>query len=94
MHSLHTIAGGSQFGDVIKDYAQSVSAKCTTAAVTVDKSNYWTPQLYYFDPVAETFSMIPVSFMNSKYFIIFLPSFFRETHRYRQLIVIPSSKYD
>lgn len=40
---------------------------CTTAPVTVDKSNYWIPQLYYFNPTDQSYTMIPVSFLNTYY---------------------------
>ena len=42
-------------------------SKCTTAAVTEDKSNYWTPQLYYYNPKDQSYQLIPVAFVNTYY---------------------------
>ncbi|KAJ9114082.1 hypothetical protein QFC22_005902 [Naganishia vaughanmartiniae] len=63
---VHTIAGASSF-DKTMDYAKSRSASCTTAVVSEDKSNYWTPQMYYYNPLDATFTMITVSVMNTYY---------------------------
>ncbi|KAL7414958.1 hypothetical protein BDY24DRAFT_278794 [Mrakia frigida] len=54
----HNIVGGSKFG---KDYSQadSLTGRCTTAEVTLDKSNYWAPQLYYYEPIKKTYQAIP-----------------------------------
>lgn len=36
--------------------------------MSLDKSNYWTPQLYYYNPAGSgSFEMIPVAFMNTYY---------------------------
>lgn len=37
---LHTIAGGSSFSSDV-EYATMQTSACTTAPVSVDKSNYW-----------------------------------------------------
>lgn len=37
---LHTIAGGSNFASSLS-YEQQLASQCTTASVSVDKSNYW-----------------------------------------------------
>lgn len=48
-------------------FASAQASSCTTAQVSVDKSNYWTPQLYYFNPKDESYQAIPVSYMNAYY---------------------------
>jgi len=48
-------------------YASSQAGTCTTAPVSVDKSNYWIPQLYYYNPADASYAMIPVWYMNAYY---------------------------
>lgn len=43
---MHAIVGGSAFGAAY-NYADQMASSCTTASITVDKSNYWMPQLYW-----------------------------------------------
>ncbi len=64
-YSVHTIAGGNNFNQT-QSYASSLQSTCTTASITLDKSNYWTPQLYFWNQTVNQFTMIPVSFMNSR----------------------------
>lgn len=63
---VHAIAGGSNF-DKSMTYASSQAGRCTTAPVSVDKSNYWIPQLYYFNPTEASYTMIPVAYVNTYY---------------------------
>jgi hypothetical protein len=63
---VHSVAGGSNF-DKSMTFASAQASSCTTAQVSVDKSNYWTPQLYYFNPKDESYQAIPVSYMNAYY---------------------------
>jgi hypothetical protein len=48
-------------------FESALASDCTTAPVTVDKSNYWTPQLYYYKPDDQTYEMIPVDYVNTYY---------------------------
>ncbi|ORY26506.1 hypothetical protein BCR39DRAFT_256661 [Naematelia encephala] len=63
---VHSIVGGSNFDKTI-DIAKMRNGTCTTAAVSVDKSNYWVPQLYYYNPDDQTYQAIPLSFANTYY---------------------------
>ena len=63
---VHAIAGGSNFG-ISSSYADMLQSSCTTAPVTVDKSNYWIPQLYYYKPDTAEYTMVPVAYMNAYY---------------------------
>jgi len=63
---VHSIAGGSNF-DKSMTFASSRASKCTTAPVTVDKSNYWIPQMYYYNPADQSYQAIPVAYMNAYY---------------------------
>jgi hypothetical protein len=63
---VHSIVGGSNFDDTMT-YQSALASGCTTAPVSVDKSNYWTPQLYYYGPDDQSFQMIPVNYVNTYY---------------------------
>lgn len=63
---VHTIAGGSGFAQSVT-YESMRSSRCTTAPVTEDKSNYWIPQLYHYDPSDKSYTMVPVNYMNAYY---------------------------
>ncbi|MCJ1434081.1 hypothetical protein MMC27_003447 [Xylographa pallens] len=43
---VHKIAGSSNIG-FSSTYASVRNSSCTSCEISVDKSNYWTPQLYY-----------------------------------------------
>jgi hypothetical protein len=43
------------------------NSRCTTAPVTEDKSNYWIPQLYHYEPTDKSYTMVPVDYMNAYY---------------------------
>ena len=57
---MHRVLGGSAFG-ASYDFASLRNSTCTTASITVDKSNYWAPQLVSLnschEPDASTGSM-------------------------------------
>ncbi|WRT68783.1 uncharacterized protein IL334_005763 [Kwoniella shivajii] len=63
---VHSIVGGSNFDKTI-DYNSTLLSSCTTAPISIDKSNYWTPQLYYYNPDGATFQMIPAAGVNTYY---------------------------
>lgn len=48
-------------------YDSARQSKCTTAPVSVDKSNYWIPQLYYYNPSDQSYQIIPVAYVNTYY---------------------------
>jgi hypothetical protein len=43
---MHQVVGGSNFGAAY-NYEDQVASSCTSASITVDKSNYWMPKLYW-----------------------------------------------
>lgn len=61
---MHSIAGGSNF-DKTMTYESSQESICTTAPITVDKSNYWIPQLYYYNPETTGYQAIPAAYVNT-----------------------------
>ena len=63
---VHSIVGGSNF-DKTMSYQSARASTCTTARVSEDKSNYWTPQLYYYNPKDTTYQAIPVAYVNTYY---------------------------
>jgi hypothetical protein len=56
---MHQIVGGSNFGAAY-NYADQIKSSCTSASITVDKSNYWMPKLYWMNDDS-TFSPIPAA---------------------------------
>ncbi|KAG8881684.1 hypothetical protein FRB97_009233 [Tulasnella sp. 331] len=55
---LHNIHGGSNFS-MNETYATAAASACTSCEVAQDLSNYWTPTLYFKDPVNGTFTKVP-----------------------------------
>ncbi|KAL7423501.1 hypothetical protein Q5752_001081 [Cryptotrichosporon argae] len=49
---MHLIFGGSNFG-ASYNYDTYSEASCTSVGIQIDKSNYWMPQLYYYEPDAD-----------------------------------------
>lgn len=45
---LFCLKGGSKFGAGY-NHDELASSNCTTAGISVDKSNYWEPQLYWLE---------------------------------------------
>ncbi|ORX38365.1 hypothetical protein BD324DRAFT_578097 [Kockovaella imperatae] len=63
---VHVIAGGSNFNRSMT-YESARQSQCTTAPMSLDLSNYWVPQLYYYSPSNQTYQAIPVYGMNAYY---------------------------
>jgi hypothetical protein len=43
---MHAIIGGSAFG-ASYNYADAIQSSCTSFPISIDKSNYWMPKLYW-----------------------------------------------
>ncbi|KAF5874707.1 putative wsc domain containing protein [Botrytis fragariae] len=66
---VHTIQGGSAFGMTMGDTTALDDSNCTSSLVKNDKSNYWTPSLYFVDPNDPTnITAVPMFYMNVYYF--------------------------
>ena len=63
---VHAIQGGSAFNLTMTDDAL-LSSNCTSALVKNDKSNYWTPALYFQDPITGKFTNVDMYYMNVYY---------------------------
>ena len=55
---MHSIVGGSNFG-ASYNYDHLFASACTTTAITVDKSNYWMPKLYWINNGGSSFTPLP-----------------------------------
>ncbi|KAJ5692012.1 hypothetical protein N7462_001435 [Penicillium macrosclerotiorum] len=64
---VHAIEGGNKFNLTMGD-EDLLSSTCTSASVDADKSNYWTPALYFQDPNTGKFTAVEKSYMNVYYF--------------------------
>lgn len=62
---VHTIQGGSNFALNMTDDAL-LSSNCTSSLVKNDKSNYWTPALYFQYPNG-SFQSVDLFYMNVYY---------------------------
>lgn len=62
----HAIQGGSNFNLTMTDDAL-LDSNCTSSLVDADKSNYWTPSLY-FQADNGSFLSVPMFYMNVYYF--------------------------
>ncbi|PSR71451.1 hypothetical protein PHLCEN_2v12718 [Hermanssonia centrifuga] len=58
---VHSVVGGSRFSPNY-DYDDLITSQCSTITVQADKSNYWAPQLYYWNQTDDTYTPIPTSF--------------------------------
>ncbi|QSZ29784.1 hypothetical protein DSL72_004301 [Monilinia vaccinii-corymbosi] len=66
---VHTIQGGSAFAMTMEDNTALNDSNCTSSIVKNDKSNYWTPSLYFVDPKDPTnITAVPLFYMNVYYF--------------------------
>jgi hypothetical protein len=65
----HTIQGGSSFGLTVTD-TQLQSSACTSSLIKNDKSNYWTPSLFFQDPKDGLFTPVPLFYMNVYYLYV------------------------
>lgn len=65
---VHTIQGGSAFAETMDD-TTALHSNCTSSLVKNDKSNYWTPSLYFIDPNdPSNITSVPMFYMNVYYF--------------------------
>ncbi|KAI9736484.1 MAG: hypothetical protein M1818_005994 [Claussenomyces sp. TS43310] len=64
---VHAIQGGSNFALTMSDDTL-LDSNCTSSLVKNDKSNYWTPALYFQDPTNGSFTSVPMFYMNVYYF--------------------------
>lgn len=63
---VHAIQGGSNF-NLTMDDDTLMDSPCTSSLVKADKSNYWTPSLYFQDPSNGSFISVPMFYMNVYY---------------------------
>lgn len=66
---VHAIQGGSNFALTMSDNAL-LNSRCTSSLVDADKSNYWTPALYFQDPNNGSFIAVKMSYMNVYYLCV------------------------
>ncbi|KAJ5035425.1 uncharacterized protein L3040_007893 [Drepanopeziza brunnea f. sp. 'multigermtubi'] len=64
---VHTIQGGNAFNMTMTD-DQALKSTCTSSRVKNDKSNYWTPKLYFQDPTTKMLEPVKMFYMNVYYF--------------------------
>jgi hypothetical protein len=62
----HTVQGGDAFAETLTETALMAST-CTSSLIKNDKSAYWTPKMYFQDPVNGTFEDVPMFYMNVYY---------------------------
>jgi hypothetical protein len=62
----HTIQGGNAFAETLGD-TTLLSSTCTSSLIKNDKSVYWTPKMYFQDPVNGSFEDVPMFYMNVYY---------------------------
>jgi Domain of unknown function (DUF1996) len=63
---VHAIQGGNAFGMTMTD-GQALTSTCTSSRVKNDKSNYWTPSLYFKDPNTGMLEAVEMFYMNVYY---------------------------
>ncbi|CAL5868505.1 uncharacterized protein PFLUO_LOCUS2731 [Penicillium psychrofluorescens] len=64
---VHAIQGGSNF-NLTMETNTLLDSSCTSSLVEADKSNYWTPTLYFQDHTNGSFISVPMFYMNVYYF--------------------------
>ncbi|KAK3386850.1 hypothetical protein B0H63DRAFT_374137, partial [Podospora didyma] len=64
---VHMVMGASNFG-LNSTGADLRQSRCTTAIPKADLSAYWTPQLYFKDPITGKFEQVEMFYMNVYYF--------------------------
>jgi hypothetical protein len=64
---VHAVQGGNAFALTMTD-DQALSSTCTSSLVKNDKSNYWTPSLYFQDPTTGLLEDVEMFYMNVYYF--------------------------
>ncbi|TVY20777.1 WSC domain-containing protein [Lachnellula arida] len=65
---VHAVQGGNGFALSMTNQQANSSSTCTTAYLTGDKSNYWTPALYFQDPTTKKLEAVEFDYMNVYYF--------------------------
>jgi len=70
---VHVIQGGSNFNLTMENDAL-LDSRCTSSLVEADKSNYWTPSLYFQDPTNGSFISVPMFYMNVYYLCVPSPN--------------------
>lgn len=63
---VHAVQGGNAFALSMTD-DQSLKSTCTSSLVKNDKSNYWTPALYFQDPKTGKLEPVEMFYMNVYY---------------------------
>jgi hypothetical protein len=63
---VHAVQGGNGFALNMSNY-QALDSTCTSAYVKADKSNYWTPALYFQDPKTKKLEAVEFGYMNVYY---------------------------
>jgi hypothetical protein len=63
---VHAVQGGNAFALTMTD-DQALSSTCTSSLVKNDKSNYWTPSLYFQDPTTGLLEDVEMFYMNVYY---------------------------
>ena len=63
---LYTIQGGNNFAINMTDN-QALESTCTSSLVKNDKSNYWTPSLFFKDPKTGGLEKVELFYMNVYY---------------------------
>lgn len=63
---VHAIQGGNAFAMSMTD-GQALTSTCTSSLVKNDKSNYWTPSLYFQDPKTGQLEAVEMFYMNVYY---------------------------
>jgi len=65
---VHAIQGGNAFAVTMTDTQALEKSTCTSSLVKNDKSNYWTPSLYFKDPKTGKLESVEMFYMNVYYF--------------------------
>lgn len=63
---VHVVQGGSNFATTMTN-TQALASNCTSSRIKNDKSNYWTPTLYFVDPKTGNFESVELFYMNVYY---------------------------
>lgn len=72
---VHAIQGGSNF-NLTMETNTLLDSSCTSSLVEADKSNYWTPTLYFQDHTNGSFISVPMFYMNVYYLYVLRSSRF------------------
>lgn len=69
LNHFHNILGGNRFSTTYNSH-DFLSSSCTTSPITVDKSNYWSPGMYFMNKTTKSMKFIRIS---STFNIYYLP---------------------